>query len=41
MATNLVNAGFAVTVFDLSADALERLQAAGAKVAATAADAAV
>lgn len=39
MATNLVNAGLSVTVFDLSADALERLRAAGATVAATAADA--
>lgn len=36
MATNLVQKGHDVTVFDLAADALEALQAVGAKVAATA-----
>src|SRR5690554_711656 len=39
MATNLVKAGISVNVFDLSAEALARLQDAGATVAATAADA--
>lgn len=36
MATNLVKAGHAVTVFDLSADALAALEAAGAQVASSA-----
>ena len=40
MATNLVAAGHSVTVFDLSADACAQLQAAGAAVAGSAADAA-
>ncbi|WP_194755860.1 3-hydroxyisobutyrate dehydrogenase [Aliidiomarina indica] len=39
MATNLVKAGHDVQVFDLSEDALKRLQAAGAQVATSAADA--
>ncbi|TRW49547.1 3-hydroxyisobutyrate dehydrogenase [Aliidiomarina halalkaliphila] len=39
MATNLVNAGHDVHVFDLSAEALQRLEAAGASVASSAADA--
>ena len=41
MATNLVKAGHTLTVFDLSAAACEQLKAAGAAVAATAAEAAV
>jgi 3-hydroxyisobutyrate dehydrogenase len=40
MALNLLKAGFALTVFDLSPTALQSAQAAGAKVAATAAEAA-
>ena len=40
MATNLVAAGHSVTVFDLSAEACAQLQAAGAAVAGSAADAA-
>ncbi len=40
MATNLVEAGHTVTVFDLSQAALDQLQEAGASVAATASDAA-
>ena len=40
MATNLVEAGHSVTVFDLSQAALDQLQQAGASVAATAAEAA-
>ena len=41
MATNLVNAGHAVVVFDLSQAACDRLQEAGASVAGSAAEAAV
>ena len=41
MATNLVNAGHSVTVFDLSADACAQLRGAGAAVADSAAQAAV
>ena len=40
MALNLLKAGFGLTVFDLSPTALQTAQAAGAKLAATAADAA-
>ncbi|MFO1385032.1 MAG: 3-hydroxyisobutyrate dehydrogenase [Chitinivorax sp.] len=40
MALNLLQAGFVLTVFDLSPTALQTAQAAGAKVAATAAEAA-
>lgn len=40
MALNLLKAGFALTVFDLSPTALQSAQAAGAKVAATAVEAA-
>jgi len=40
MATNLIDAGHSVTVFDLSQAALDQLQEAGASVAATAAEAA-
>ena len=40
MASNLVAAGHAVKVFDLSAEACQQLQEAGASVAASAADAA-
>lgn len=40
MVLNLLKAGFALTVFDLSPSALQTAQAAGAKVAATAAEAA-
>jgi 3-hydroxyisobutyrate dehydrogenase len=40
MALNLLKAGFGLTVFDLSPSALQTAQAAGAKVAATAAEAA-
>lgn len=40
MATNLLNAGHDVTVFDLSADAVTKLQAQGAKSASSASDAA-
>ena len=40
MATNLVEAGHSVTVFDLSQAALDQLQQVGASVAATAAEAA-
>ena len=41
MATNLVEAGHSVTVFDLSQAACDQLQEAGASVASTAADAAI
>ena len=41
MATNLIKAGHSVVVFDLSTTACEQLQAAGATVAASAADAAL
>ena len=40
MVLNLLQAGFGLTVFDLSPSALQTAQAAGAKVAATAAEAA-
>jgi 3-hydroxyisobutyrate dehydrogenase len=40
MALNLLKAGFGLTVFDLSPSALQTAKAAGAKVAATAAEAA-
>lgn len=40
MALNLLQAGFGLTVFDLSPTALQTAQAAGAKLAATAAEAA-